>query len=618
MFLVRSHKNISTIFVSFSFSFPQFDEKSELVPSESEGKEQQLLVEESEKKEEEKDTAISEKHPTATDLQTVTTRETAQTHDSVIPEKESKEEDASTAMGIEPNTASEATTQDDPPHGEQAVVSAVQAIAAPPAAETGSRATTSPPCEVSSTTSSQGLEETAPLPPAPPADDDKKVHGTTAAPRLVEGVIADSNNEKVLFEEEEEDDEIDDVEPAVSAPEKGTSETTAVVTAASSQVFHPDPVDASGAPNSGENERVLDPPQIISSDPHSDPVPEVGHSASDAASPVQGGSLEAAALVNSDLISISVVDRTAVQAAEQATEEGGCEGGSAEQKELRKHHSTTLDEVEDVSVTMVERKKRRPSSSPDRTTEKRRREEEDAVMIDSRLMRVEADATAVTDHHYHPEPIVTISKVSAVKATAAPAASPGPTDASSRRTPVSSPSAVQQPNPLQPPAAGTSYSMFAQRMRGGGGSQHPPPRPGGLMMMGHHPPPRGFLMRGGFRGCGPRGASSLPSLQPRPPLGGPMSLPPAGGFPSAAAGPVAEQLNRVAGRLADYMKHSLEDLFSDLSSQVELQRQCLLFHTQLCGSGIRCLFDPRDPGWVKIRIRDPDPRLTTRIIFPRA
>ncbi len=555
---------VSTIFVIFS-PFAQVDEKPEPVPSESEGKEQQLLVVEGSemKEEEEKVAAISEIHPTATDSQTVTTRET-----DVIPGKETTEEDAPTAVGNEPNTASE-EAQDDTPHGDEKVVSAVQAIAAPLAAETGSRTTTSPPCEVSSTTSSQGLEETTvPLPPAPPAaDDDKKVvhqlAGTTAtAPRLVEGVIADSNNEKVLFEEEEEDDEIDDVEPALSAPEEGTLETAA---AAASQVFHPDPLEASsGAPKSAETERVLDPPKIVSSNPHPDPVPEVDHSASDAALAVEGGSLEAAALVNSDLISISVVDRTAVPAAGRVAEEEGGEGGAAEQKQLRKHHATTVEEVEDVSVTMVERKKRRPSSSPDRTTEKRRREGEDAaVMIDSRLMRVEADATAVTDHH-HPEPIVTISKVSAVKAT--PAASPGPTDATAPRTPVSSPS-LQQPNPLQPPAAAGTYSMFAQRMRGGG-AQHAP-RPGGLMMMGHHPLPRGFLMRGGFRGGGGlRGAGSLPSLQPRPPLGGPMSLPPAGGFPSAAAGPVAEQLNRVAGRLADYMKHSLEDLFRDLSSQV--------------------------------------------------
>ncbi len=43
---------------------------------------------------------------------------------------------------------------------------------------------------------------------------------------------------------------------------------------------------------------------------------------------------------------------------------------------------------------------------------------------------------------------------------------------------------------------------------------------------------------------------------------------------------------------------------------------------QFCGSGsgIRCLYDPLDPGWVKnrIRIRVPDPGCSTRIIFPRA
>merc|ERR1719454_1804380 len=43
-----------------------------------------------------------------------------------------------------------------------------------------------------------------------------------------------------------------------------------------------------------------------------------------------------------------------------------------------------------------------------------------------------------------------------------------------------------------------------------------------------------------------------------------MSVPPS--LPSAA-GPVAEQLNRVAGKLADYMRQNLEDLFKDLSQQ---------------------------------------------------
>lgn len=55
--------------------------------------------------------------------------------------------------------------------------------------------------------------------------------------------------------------------------------------------------------------------------------------------------------------------------------------------------------------------------------------------------------------------------------------------------------------------------------------------------------------------------------QPRPM--GPLSRPPS--LPSQA-GPVAEQLNSVAGKLADYMRHSLEDIFRDLSGQLELEK----------------------------------------------
>merc|ERR1719471_1878760 len=72
------------------------------------------------------------------------------------------------------------------------------------------------------------------------------------------------------------------------------------------------------------------------------------------------------------------------------------------------------------------------------------------------------------------------------------------------------------------------------------------------------------MMRGQFRGPmpGPGGPLSMPNLQPRP--SGIMAAHPS--LPSAA-GPVAEQLNRVAGKLADYMRQNLEDLFKDLSQQ---------------------------------------------------
>ena len=54
----------------------------------------------------------------------------------------------------------------------------------------------------------------------------------------------------------------------------------------------------------------------------------------------------------------------------------------------------------------------------------------------------------------------------------------------------------------------------------------------------------------------------MPSLHPRPLLGGPPS-----GTP-AVTGPVSEQLNKVAGKLVDFMRGTLEELFRELSTQV--------------------------------------------------
>ena len=53
-----------------------------------------------------------------------------------------------------------------------------------------------------------------------------------------------------------------------------------------------------------------------------------------------------------------------------------------------------------------------------------------------------------------------------------------------------------------------------------------------------------------------------PSLHPRPtgPLSGtPSQIPP-------NAGPVTEQINKVAGKLVDFMRNSLEDIFKELAT----------------------------------------------------
>merc|ERR1719411_1415949 len=99
-----------------------------------------------------------------------------------------------------------------------------------------------------------------------------------------------------------------------------------------------------------------------------------------------------------------------------------------------------------------------------------------------------------------------------------------------------------------------------------GPASSPGPRPhhrGLTHHIGPRPPIMGpHLMRGQFPRPPPRPPMlGLPNLQPRPagPLSGPPSLP-------SKAGPAAEQMNNVAGKLADYMRHSLEDMFREVGT----------------------------------------------------
>ncbi|XP_059087825.1 MYND-type zinc finger-containing chromatin reader ZMYND8-like isoform X1 [Tigriopus californicus] len=82
-----------------------------------------------------------------------------------------------------------------------------------------------------------------------------------------------------------------------------------------------------------------------------------------------------------------------------------------------------------------------------------------------------------------------------------------------------------------------------------------PPMPSGMMRMPGPPGP--------YRGPSPGGPMGMPSLHPRPPTG-PLSAPP--NIPPTA-GPVSEQLHKVATKLVDYMRGSLEDLFRELASK---------------------------------------------------
>ena len=202
-----------------------------------------------------------------------------------------------------------------------------------------------------------------------------------------------------------------------------------------------------------------------------------------------------------------------------------------------------------------------------------------------------------------PDPIVTISKVSqqassgTATASASPAAqqlkpSPGPPQAATPSTskgmlPPRPGSASSSGSPSAPaisqslrtattsapsPTGAGPISSLANLL---GGPRVPGPYGGPMRMPGahgmRHPgPPHGPPMRHGpglpppgMRGPSPQGGSmGMPSLQPRPPAG-PLSAPPP---PTpASVGPVTEQLNKVAGKLADFMRNSIEDLFKEMA-----------------------------------------------------
>ena len=131
--------------------------------------------------------------------------------------------------------------------------------------------------------------------------------------------------------------------------------------------------------------------------------------------------------------------------------------------------------------------------------------------------------------------------------------------------PVSSPLTRTTPYPPISTMGSLASILGAPRMSGPGfrpGIPQPPPhtlRPGssGSPLMRMPGPPRGSPLT-------PSGGLNMPSLHPRPPTG-PLSFPPM--QVPAGAGPVSEQLNRVATKLVDFMRGSLEELFRELSSQ---------------------------------------------------
>lgn len=199
----------------------------------------------------------------------------------------------------------------------------------------------------------------------------------------------------------------------------------------------------------------------------------------------------------------------------------------------------TKDNSDDISVTYSSKEgaksrkdEEREESRNPRGVEKKRSSTNTEIDLDS-----ENDS------------ILTISKVVSSKEVRE---SPRPSSQSSsgegRRSHNSSPLVQQQ----------LSHPFFAPRLPGYRGPIPPMGPRGPHMMMG---PGQGMMMRGQYRVPSP-GPHGPPNLQTRP--AGPLSLPPS--LPSIA-GPVAEQLNKVAAKLAETLKKSLRDTFADLENE---------------------------------------------------
>ena len=246
----------------------------------------------------------------------------------------------------------------------------------------------------------------------------------------------------------------------------------------------------------------------------------------------------------------------------------------------------------DISVTVVQKKKMDvgggvASSGPKISVKKESEllqkptnkaseassEMKDVVEVTSRAKQPRRASQDIEAGKTPPDPIVTISKVQN-----AAAALPGASLLKSSAMPKSSSPAIQRnlppagaappPTMSTPPtsaAASSLASILGQpRMAASSHPRFPPGAAPGRSMAPPHIPRNSspLTLPPGLRPpvSLPMG---MPNLHPRPPsgvLGAPPVTPP--------VGPVSEQLNKVAGKLVDFMRGTLEELFKELSSQV--------------------------------------------------
>ena len=366
---------------------------------------------------------------------------------------------------------------------------------------------------------------------------------TVSAPmtRIVEGIIAETS-EPVEIEEDDDDDdedlglcivseageEIDDREPRreVAVETSSIHQTEDIAeeeTEVNEDIINKQPEKADDnaevLPGMSDEEVNAEPG---TSDQAGEEIDDVEpHSESGAKKDLTKDSIDPVSLLSSG-ISITVIDR----------KKKVVSGEKKKEEEEVEEEEEKADLSSDISVTVVPKAKAdeklgkfviKMKSDKDLLEPEKPAEKKPLVQQRKRLSEEERANP--------PDPIVTISKVAG---------------GATRSTP--SPSGTRKLGPSPGPA-----SSPGPRPHHRGLTHHMGPRP---PIMGPH------LMRGQFpRPPRPPMLGGLPNLQPRPagPLSGPPSLP-------SKAGPVAEQMNNVAGKLADYMRHSLEDMFREVGT----------------------------------------------------
>ena len=454
------------------------------------------------------------------------------------------------------------------------------------------RAAASPPCEVSSTTlnpTEPTKDSSAPPPPTAPKESSSKpqtqteVIAETSETVEIEGQVPAADEEEIDDVEEEIDDveEVDDVEPEVAEKAKDKPVET-------SKEPIQEPVEKMDVDNQEEKpvDKPVEKPSVQAQDLEDKDNKKLAASSEeeiDDEEPelvIEENPAEAATENNVGRLAASGISVTVIEKKKLLEEN----------RQKSSNSDKAIGLSSDISVTVVHKKKidvgqgQQKSSQPPKISVKKESEllqdpKKDIVEVTTRTKPAQVQqprkpSVEVAHLDKAPSPIVTISKVASVASPGASLLRTSTPKSASPALTTKSTAAATGPPPASTSTATAALNSLASilgqpRMTALPGGVHPHPRfggPGGRSLAG--PPPNRnsspLMMAAGATRAPFVG---MPNLHPRPHaglLGSPAGTPP-------VTGPVSEQLNKVAGKLVDYMRGTLEELFMELSSQVKFR-----------------------------------------------